>query len=280
MGKDSDSETVTRTEIPAFLQPFVKKQAAVGEGALTRLEGMLSGAGADELVAGFDPLQEEAFGLAADRARGGGGFLPAAERAFLSTAEGVDPRSYIDPAAYGALESTASGDFLYGGEGFDAAVEAAVRAAAPGILSTFGGAGGAPGGLARAAIGKAATDAFAGRYGEERANQLAASQVLAGLGGSERDRKLMAAGALPGVATAGAGILERLGATRQGQTQRELTAPLTAQESLLAAIGGGVPLQSLLSSYQSSSGGGADPFGDFVGAGLLGLGTASEFGWI
>ena len=142
MGKDSDSETVTRTEIPAFLQPFVKKQAAVGEGALTRLEGMLSGAGADELVAGFDPLQEEAFGLAADRARGGGGFLPAAERAFLSTAEGVDPRSYIDPAAYGALESTASGDFLYGGEGFDAAVEAAVRAAAPGILSTFGGAGG------------------------------------------------------------------------------------------------------------------------------------------
>jgi hypothetical protein len=79
-----------------------------------------------------------------------------------------------------ALTSTAAGDFLYGGDAFDAAVQAAVRQATPGLLSTFGaaGAGGATGGLAQEAIGQAAVDAFARQYAQERANQLGAAGSL------------------------------------------------------------------------------------------------------
>lgn len=82
-----------------------------------------------------------------------------------------------------ALERTAAGDFLFGGEGFDQAVDAAVRAATPGILRTFGsaGVGGATGGLARTAIGQAGIDAFARQYGQERDRQLSAADRLAGL---------------------------------------------------------------------------------------------------
>jgi hypothetical protein len=267
--KDSDSEVTQRTEIPGFLQPFVKNQARVGSTALTNLEALLGNAGAGDLVAGFDPLQEQGFDLAVQRAQGAGGFLPTAQNAFLETAQGVDPSTYIDPAAYGALQSTASGDFLFGGQGFDAAVDAAVRAAAPGILSTFGGAGGAPGGLARTAIGKAATDAFAGQYGQERANQLSASSLLADIAGGERGRSLAAAGALPALATADAGILQQIGGIRQGQAQRELTAPISAQEGLISAAGGGIPLSALLGSSQTQQGGGgSNLFNDIAGGAL------------
>lgn len=277
--KDSDSEVAQTTNVPSYLQPLVKKQAQIGTDTLGRLEGLLSNAGAEELVAGFDPLQQQGFDLAVERAQGAGGFLPTAQQSFLETAQGVDPRSYIDPTAYGALESTASGNFLFGGEGFDAAVDAAVRAAAPGILSTFGGAGGAPGGLARTAIGKAATDAFAGQYSQERQRQLAAAGILGEYGTGERDRQLAAAGALPQVALADVGILQSIGGQRQAQAQRELTAPIEAQESLLSIIGGGIPLQSLLGALQTQSGGGgSSPYGDIFGAGVLGLGLADSFG--
>lgn len=79
-----------------------------------------------------------------------------------------------------ALTATAAGDFLYGGDGFNAAVDAAVRRATPGIISTFGaaGAGGATGGIAQEAIGQAAVDAFARQYAQERANQLGAAGSL------------------------------------------------------------------------------------------------------
>ena len=93
MGKKGGSDqTVTqRTEIPEFLVPFVTNQSAIGSRALTNLENQLGDAGAAELVAGFDPLQEEAFNLALSRARGAGGFLPTAEQTILATARGVDP---------------------------------------------------------------------------------------------------------------------------------------------------------------------------------------------
>ena len=82
--------------------------------------------------------------------------------------------------ANNALEATAGGDFLFGGDGFNAAVDAAVRAATPGILSTFGsaGVGAGTGGLAQAAIGQAGVDAFARQFAQERQNQLGAANSL------------------------------------------------------------------------------------------------------
>jgi len=103
---------------------------------------------------------------------------------------------FIPASSRSTLESTASGDFLFGGEGFDAAVDAAVRAARPGILSTFGraGAGGATGGLARTAIARSAIDAFAEQFGQERGRQLSAADRLAELGLADRSQRLDAAG--------------------------------------------------------------------------------------
>src|SRR5690554_5058169 len=246
-------------------------------------------------------------------------------------------------AATETLSRTAQGDFLLGGPGFDAAVQAAVRAAQPGILSTFGrgGSGAATGGLAQAAIGQAATDAFARQFAQERANQLQAAQSLgqlglagasqrmsaagllgnlglagsaqqlqaaqalgqlglagagqrasaagllgqlglagmgqqlqaagalgdfasqerarqlasagqlAGLSESERQRQLSAAGALPGLGMVGADVLSRIGGQQQAQAQQELMAPILAQQQLLGASGGGLPLAALLGSTQS-----------------------------
>lgn len=241
-----------------------------------------------------------------------------------------------------ALTRTAQGDFLFGSPGFDAAVQAAVRAAQPGILSTFGrgGAGAGTGGLAQAAIGRAATDAFASQFAQERANQLQAAQALgqlglagagqrasaagllgqlglagmgqqlqaagalgdfasqerarqlasagqlAGLSESERQRQLSAAGALPGLGMVGADVLSRIGGQQQAQAQQELMAPILAQQQLLGASGGGLPLAALLGSTQSQPmqsntfgnvlGGAATGFQMFgpwgaLGGGLLGL---------
>lgn len=79
-----------------------------------------------------------------------------------------------------ALSATAGGDFLFGGDGFDQAVEAAVRASRPGLLSTFGagGAGAATGGLAQTAIAQSGIDAFARQFANERRNQLSAAGTL------------------------------------------------------------------------------------------------------
>lgn len=106
----------------------------------------------------------------------------------FSALEGILGEGAINPQARGILESTAQGDFLSGGQGFDEAVQAAVRQATPAILSTFGqaGVGGNTGGLAQTAIGEAAVDAFAQQFANERNNQLGAAGRLADLGLAER----------------------------------------------------------------------------------------------
>src|SRR5690606_8136743 len=153
------------------------------------------------LVAGLNPIQQQAIELAIARAGGAGGFLPTAQQTLLSAAQGqginflpaiardefgqaldaeflpAESRAALaalgtgTPALPGTetLQQTAAGDFLMGGQGFDAAVEAAVRAARPGILSAFGsaGSGGGTGALANAAIGQSAVDAFARQFAQE-----------------------------------------------------------------------------------------------------------------
>lgn len=86
------------------------------------------------------------------------------------------------------LEATARGDYLFGGQGFDQAVQAAVNAATPQILSVFGraGPGGATGALAQESVGRAAIDAFASQFGSERGRQLGAAESLAALGRADR----------------------------------------------------------------------------------------------
>jgi hypothetical protein len=119
------------------------------------------------------------------------------------------PQETID-----SLQATARGDFLAGGQGFNEAVDAAVRAATPGILSTFGrgGAGGATGGLAHTAIGQAGIDAFARQYAQERSNQEAASRTLGQFGLSERQQNAGLAGAIDNLGLAARG--QQIGAAQ------------------------------------------------------------------
>lgn len=315
--KNSDPQvTSTSVDIPAFLQPLLNQSAGAGQSSLGNLQQMLGGATADDLVAGFTPEQLQSFGMANQFATGQTPFLPTAQNAFLSAAQGgaipveamdtltgatlgaeLLPQASLasltqagqspfqfDPAATDALRGTASGDFLFGGQGFDQAVDAAVRAARPQIQSVFGraGAGGATGGLAQSAIGQSAVDAFARQFGQERQNQLGAADTLSrlGLAGQQQQlgalgqlanvnqaqtgqqlqaagllgnlglagqqQQLSAAQALPQFGLLGSDVLSNIGAQQQALQQQQLSAPIQAQQQLLGSSLGALPIGAFL----------------------------------
>ena len=180
------------------------------------------------------------------------GFIPQSSRDVLdrTAAGGILPNiatdefgraisgDVIPSESTDALSSTARGDFLFGGQGFDAAVEAAVRAARPQVISTFGraGAGGATGGLAQTAIGESAVDAFARQFGQERGRQLGAADSLARLGLAGQGQRLDAADTLSRLGLAenqqGLASANILGGLANTERSRELSAA-----NLLAALG-------------------------------------------
>lgn len=234
-GGKGDRTQTTKVEIPGFLKPFIRQGADVGSDALSQLEGLL-GPGTS-LVQGFDPAQEAALGQAEAVAGGAGGFIPTAQDALLSTARG---------------------DFLAGGPGFDEAVQASIRAAQPNILSSFGRAGRGVSGLGQAAIQRSASDAFANLFNQERS------------------RQLNAASSLPSIGLAGSNILSNVGGARQAQAQRERLGPVEAQERLFglgsAVTGTQAPLLAGRSSTVSGQG---NKLGQTLGAGLSLAGTFS-----
>lgn len=229
----------------------------------------------------------------------------------LAQADGV-PQTAMD-----ALQQTAGGDFLFGGQGFDQAVDAALRAARPGVLSTFGrsGAGGATGGLAQTAIAQAGIDAFARQFGQERQNQLSAANALGSLGLSQRgqtadiasrlgsmglagqQQQLGAAGALAGLGAdersrqlSSAGLLAQLG---EGERSRQLAAAQAlpglgmADINVLSGIGQqrqdqaqnqiSAPLNAQLQLLQAALGG--LPIANLLGQNNRGTNTAFQLGF-
>lgn len=318
-GKGSQKSSV---RVPDFLKPFIGQATGAAGTGLGGLEQLLGGG--QDLVADLNPAQLQGLQQATDVAGGAGGFIPQAQQTFLNQAQGNDVSNFFDPAALSALQEasqgtdlnqfipenalsglnqlatndpsnqgintlqqTAGGDFLHGGAGFDAAVQAAVNSATPHIASAFGGtAGGLSGGLARQAVGDTAIDAFASQFGQERKNQLNAagalnqntlqgSGALAGLGSSaqgrqlsaaaqlaglsgqlsnaDQQRALQAAGGLPGIGLAGSDILGNVGGQFQGQEQSEIQGPITGFQQLLQAALGGLPVSDLLGSKTKGS---------------------------
>lgn len=287
-GKQTSSRDVT---MPHWLEPFVRQATRTGSGALYDLQDLYEG----DTVADLTP--DQLAGLDAMRGLTDSDFFNVAQDQFLQTAQG--DAQYMDPAlrdalmggdfdlasfigqardatdftqsdiARQALEGTAGGDYLYGGEAFQRAVDSAVNAATPRVASAFGGSvGGAGGsGLGRHAIGQSAIDAFAGQYGDERDRMLRAAgildaggradrgtfldfagqemsrgqrgrEVLAGLDDRERDRQMAAAAALPDIGMLDANTRMQIGEYLQGQQQREIDAPIQNQLNLLmAALG-------------------------------------------
>jgi hypothetical protein len=88
----------------------------------------------------------------------------------MQTARAING-SPIQGAANNQLTSTLNGDYLYGGQGFNAAMQAATNKILPQVNSTFAAAGRGNGGLASVAQTQAIADAFANQYGQERENQ-------------------------------------------------------------------------------------------------------------
>ena len=76
---------------------------------------------------------------------------------------------------------TAAGKYLYGGEGFNAALQAAQNKIIPDVESRFARGGRLDSGLARAAEVGGIGDAFANLYGQERGLQQQAGAALPGL---------------------------------------------------------------------------------------------------
>jgi hypothetical protein len=83
------------------------------------------------------------------------------------------------------MESTLNGDYLYGGQGFNAAFDAASRKINPMVDSAFATHGRSGSGLAGAAKTQALGDAFASMYGQERNNQMQAAQMAPALAQSD-----------------------------------------------------------------------------------------------
>lgn len=316
MGSSPKTQTVTQqAEIPSFLRPLMSQQAGIGQQALGQLNSQLSGATANDLVAGFTPAQMQGQQAAMDFASGASGQLPLAQdtvggmvrgdfigqntpavtdalrsimgsgsmgsldsattdtlsriasqsglpsaatdqlsqfaqqsgipglateqlsqfaqqggvpgQAQQITADIAGSPFQLDQDAQNALQQSARGDYLHGGQGFDEAVQASMRAARPSILSGFanqGGVGAASGGLAQTAMQQAASDAFARLFDSERNRQMSASNQLGNFGLQSRQQQLGAAAQMAdmGLANqqqqmAAAGQLGQLGLSDRGQ---------------------------------------------------------------
>jgi hypothetical protein len=280
---------VNEVTVPDWLQPFVTQATGTATDALAGATALTN----EDRVADLTPEQLEGLSLMQNML--GSDYFTTAQSTFMDAAQGMG-QGFLSPelqnyfgsqdvstadtinqyrdalgftqnqTAQDALEGTARGDYLYGGEGFDRAVQASMNTALPQIASAFGGSvGGASGaGLSRAAVGEAAVDAFAGQYGQERRNQLGAAgtldaggrfdrslysglaegqknramqgnQFLGSMTNAERNRQMAAAAGLPDIGMLDANTQMQIGEYLQNQQQREIDAPLQAQLQLLMA---------------------------------------------
>ena len=100
--------------------------------------------------------------------------LQAAQQDELARATNGSP---VNAAASGMLQKTLNGDYLYGGSGFNAALDAAKNSIIPEVNSQFEKYGRGGSGLNATAETSAIGDAFAKQYGQERENQMRAGAM-------------------------------------------------------------------------------------------------------
>jgi hypothetical protein len=299
-GSKSSSSQTERVDVPPWLMPFYQQLVGTGSGALSNLAQLSGG----NLVAPFDPMQTQGQNLGAQNALNYG---QQATDVMAQTAGGQGLESILDPSVYNflsnltdtgqplsqdirdtlgqfmggqgtgpggeALAAHARGDYLYGGEGFNNALTAAMDQIQPQVQSRFGvggGAGAATGGLAQSAFNQGTSNAFANLYnqnlnrqmgaantltgqglsaanmlggfeGEDMARRMSAASMLGNFGMQERGNQLNAAAQLPMLSMFGPGALMDIGAQRQGHAQQQIDAPIMAQLQLLNSVYGGAP---------------------------------------
>lgn len=99
-------------------------------------------------------------------------FSPQTEQALNLTEQRALAGSPVQRAGNKQLTDTLNGNYLYGGEGFNAALDAAKRRILPQIDSQFAQGGRYGSGAHKAALTQTLGDSFASQYGQERENQL------------------------------------------------------------------------------------------------------------
>ena len=230
------ADNVTQTAIPEFLKPFLAQSVDASQGAMTGLTQLLardnaltspfndlqlqSQVGALNFANGNDGfltqaqdvmreiadpediiqqyndgrgLMQNASGMDALRGIADGSNV---DQSAMNTLQGIAGGVDQNQIARSALESTAGGNFLYGGQGFNEAVQASIRQALPNIDSKFalqGGSGAVSGGLRDAAVAEVTADAFARQFGNERQNQLSAAYQLNSYGLDNATQRMNAA---------------------------------------------------------------------------------------
>lgn len=254
LGGGGGGQTVVNSaELPPEIRPLADQITSNSVEALARLRTL-----------GAEPRQFPDFATVVP-------FAPETEQALDLTRQRALAGSPLNAANADMLQSTLRGDFL-GGSQFMDAVQSDVRDLIPQINSRFAGAGRLNSGLAEATTERAIADAFASRFGQERANQLQAAG-LAPQASATDFQDLIA--------------LEGVGRAREGQSGLELEDRLNRfnflQEEernraleLLQAAGVAPSLgQFGLNQVQSSSGGGRSGLQTALGLGLTAAGIFS-----
>lgn len=161
----------------------------------------------------LQPYLKQAFGAASDaflnQPSQVAPFSQDTQNAFDIIRQKAASGSPLDQASSDALEKTLRGDYLYGGEGFNKAMEAAKNTIIPETNSVFERAGRGGSGLADTAKASALSDAFAKQYGQERQNQLEATKL---------------APIVRGMRYADADILSKIGGLQESKNQQGLDA--------------------------------------------------------
>lgn len=149
----------------------------------------------------YSPETETALDLASLRALNGSPIIQSAQNQLYNTMNG----QYLD-------NPTTRGNFLHGGAGFDAAVNAATRKIIPTIDSAYNKAGRFNSGLTDVARTQAISDSFAGQYGQERQLQEQAYQ-------NERDKQMQSLFFTPQISSMDYEDFSRLGQVGQLREQ-------------------------------------------------------------
>ena len=190
-------------------------------------------------------------------------FSPATAQAQIAQTQRAMAGSPLTRIGQQEVGRTAAGDYLYGGPGFDRALEAAHSRIAPMVRGQFEGRGRYGGGLQQLTEMQALGDIFAGQYG------------------AERGRQLQAAGAAPGMAQQDyfdIGQLARVGAQQEARAAQALSdaqnrwqfqqqAPFQQLGAMSNVIQGGYPggTQTVQTPNQQMS-----PLAGAMGGGMLG----------
>jgi hypothetical protein len=277
-----DTTTTASVSMPSWLEPAY--QNIVG-GA-----GQLYAQGGQQYFPnqGYVPLSEASqqglssmYGLAADPSQ-----IPGYGQTFDTFANTVgggymNANPYVTGEAW-ANNPTIAGEYLYGGEGFNAALDAANRKILPQVKSQFGTSGRTSSALAMPAMTEALGDVFAGMYGQERQHQENAYRDMQrnqlGAYGQERGMMQQALGMAPSMyqlAMAPGQTMMGVGQTQENEQQRALQDQMArwqfeqnAPYQNLAQYAGAVnPVGQTYAGRSTTS---QQPVYDSGGAGLLG----------